>query len=124
MIFQLQICEKGMVIDMAVNRLLCVLLIIGTGIYASFYGGNISYAFFYLCILIPIISFLYTLYVYKRFKLYQTIGSRIVVKGDWTDYAFTITNEDFITYRNIKVKTPEQEPSFLMISTSTSKLFL
>lgn len=93
-----------MVIDMAVNRLLCVLLIIGTGIYASFYGGNISYAFFYLCILIPIISFLYTLYVYKRFKLYQTIGSRIVVKGDWTDYAFTITNEDFITYRNIKVK--------------------
>ncbi|HHU70403.1 MAG TPA: DUF58 domain-containing protein [Clostridiales bacterium] len=93
-----------MVINMAVNRLLCVLLIIGTGIYASFYGGNISYALFYLSVLIPIISFLYTLYVYSRFKLYQTIGSRIVVKGDWTDYAFTITNEDFITYRNIKVK--------------------
>jgi uncharacterized protein (DUF58 family) len=76
---------------------------IGTGIFASYYGGNIAYALFYLCILVPIISFLYTVYVYARFKLYQTIGSFMVVKGDWTEYAFIIANEDYITFRDIKV---------------------
>ncbi len=69
----------------------------------SYYGGNISYALFFLTVFIPIISFLYTTYVYIRFKLYQTIGSFLVVKGDWIDYSFIIANEDFLTFRNIKV---------------------
>jgi len=88
---------------MKLNRLICFLSIVGFGVFASYYGGNISYALFYLSILIPIISFFYTTYVYIRFKLYQTIGSFLVVKGDWTFYSFIIANEDFITFRNIKV---------------------
>jgi hypothetical protein len=28
----------------------------------------------------------------------------MVVKGDWTPYSFVISNEDYITFRNIKVK--------------------
>ena len=88
---------------MKINRLICGLLIIGSGIFASNYGGNISYALLYLSILIPIISFLYTLYVYARFKLYQSMDSYLVVKGDWTLYSFIIANEDYITFRNVKV---------------------
>lgn len=89
---------------MLINRVICILTIIATSIFASFYGGNISYALFYLSILIPLVSYLYTFYVYIRFKLLQTIDSHLVVKGDWIPYSFIIANEDFITHRNIRVK--------------------
>jgi len=89
---------------MRINRLICIAAIIGSGIFASYYGGNAVYALFYLTILIPLIAFLYTVYVYFRFRLYQEIGSHLITKGEWNDYSFVIANEDFITYRNIKVK--------------------
>lgn len=88
---------------MLVNRLICILFIIGSGVFASYFGGNISYALFYVAVFVPIISFLYTLYVYVRFKIYQSLDTHIVVKGDWNNYSFTIGNEDFITFRNVKV---------------------
>ena len=88
---------------MRLNRLIIILSIIGAGVFASYFGGNIPYALFYLTILIPVIAFLYTLYVYIRFKIYQKMGSIMVVKGDWTEYSFMICNEDFVTFRNIKV---------------------
>lgn len=88
---------------MRLNRLICIAAIIGSGVFASYYGGNAVYALFYLTILIPIIAFLYTVYVYFRFRLYQEIGSHLVTKGEWNEYSFVIANEDYITYRNIKV---------------------
>lgn len=88
---------------MRLNRLICLVMIIASAIFASYYGGNISYALFYLSILTPLIAFLYTVYVYVRFKLYQSMDSVLVVKGDWNNYSFVIANEDFITFRNIKV---------------------
>lgn len=89
---------------MKINRLICVLFIIGSGVFASYYGGNISYALFYLALFIPIISFIYTLYVYVRFKIYQTMDNYMVVKGDWNNYSFIIANEDYIAFRSVKVK--------------------
>lgn len=88
---------------MRINRFICLLLIIGSGAYATYHGGNISYALFYLTLLLPIVLFLYTVYVYIQFKIYQSIDNYLVVKGDWTKYAFIVANEDFITFTNIKV---------------------
>lgn len=88
---------------MLITRLLSILFIIGSGVFASYFGGNISYALFYLAIFIPIISFLYTLYVYVRFKIYQSMDNYVVVKGDWNNYSFILANEDYIAYRNVKV---------------------
>jgi hypothetical protein len=88
---------------MKINRLICIAAIIGSSVYASYYGGNVSYALFYLTLLMPAIAFLYTVYVYFRFKLYQTMGSYLVTKGEWNEYSFVVANEDFITFRNIKV---------------------
>lgn len=88
---------------MKINRFICIVAIIGSSIFASYYGGNIAYALFYLSILTPIFAFLYTVYVYFRFKLYQTMDSYLVMKGEWTGYAFVIANEDVVTFRNIKV---------------------
>ena len=88
---------------MKLNRLIFAVAIIGSSVFASYFGGNISYALFYLSIFIPIIAFLYTLYVYFRFKIYQKMDAYLVVKGDWTVYSFVIANEDYITFRNVKV---------------------
>lgn len=88
---------------MKINRLICILCIIGSGVFASYFGGNISYALFYVSIFVPVISFLYTLYVYVRFKIYQSLDNHIVVKGEWNNYSFIIGNEDFIAFRNVKV---------------------
>lgn len=88
---------------MKINRLVCIATMIGSSVFASYYGGNISYALFYLSILIPVIAFLYTVYVYFRFKLYQTVESVLVMKGEWNRYSFVVANEDVITFRNIKV---------------------
>ena len=88
---------------MKINRLIFLAAIIGSGIFVTYYGGNISYALFYLTLLLPLLSFLYTLYVYFRFKIYQNMENYQVVKGDWTKYSFVIANEDYITFRNVRV---------------------
>lgn len=88
---------------MKVSHVVSVMIIIASGVFVSYFGGNISYALFYLAIFVPIASFLYTLYVYFRFKIYQSMDNYMVVKGDWNNYSFVIANENFITFRNIKV---------------------
>jgi len=88
---------------MFINRILMLILILASAIFASHYGGNVSYALFYMSLSIPAVSVLYTFYVYIRFRIYQEIGQRIVVKGDLIPYSFTLANEDYITFRSIKV---------------------
>lgn len=88
---------------MLFSRIILIILIIASGIFASFYGGNVSYAFFYFSLMLPAISFLYTFYVFVCFRLFQDIGQRKVVKGDLTPYAFTLGNENYLTFRSIKV---------------------
>ncbi len=88
---------------MRLNRIICVIAIIGSGVFVSYFGGSISYSLFYLSLLTPLLSFLYTLFVYFQFKLAQSIESVLVRKGEWNDYSFTIANENFITFSRIKV---------------------
>lgn len=85
------------------NRIILFASIIGTGVYASFVGGNIPKALFYFTLIIPVIAYLYTLYVFLRFKLYQKIESRKVMKGEFVPYEFTLANEDIIGYTGIRV---------------------
>ncbi|WFR57365.1 DUF58 domain-containing protein [Anaerocolumna sp. AGMB13025] len=88
---------------MLINRILLLIFIIASGVFASFYGGNVSYALFYMSLFIPVVSLSYTFYVYVRFRIFQEIGQRVVVKGDLVPYSFTLANEDYITFRSIKV---------------------
>ncbi len=88
---------------MFINRILLLILIIASGIFASNFGGNVSYALFYTSLCVPIVSLIYTFYVYVRFRIYQEMGQRIVVKGDLIPYSFTLANEDYITFRSVKV---------------------
>ncbi|MDE6883329.1 MAG: hypothetical protein K2P48_09465, partial [Lachnospiraceae bacterium] len=44
----------------------------------SFYGGAVSYGFFFGVALVPVVSAVYLLAVYFRFKIYQKLESRNV----------------------------------------------
>ncbi|MCR4648924.1 MAG: DUF58 domain-containing protein [Lachnospiraceae bacterium] len=86
------------------NRLIAVGLFILSLIAISFYGGPVSYGFFFLMLLIPAISLIYTIVVYFRFRIYQKIITKNVVVGTPTDFYFTLQNEDFYSFSGVKVE--------------------
>ena len=85
------------------NRFILCGAILASGTFASFFGGTFSYALFYLTLIVPVLSLAYTFFVYIRFRLYQKIQERKVLKGELVPYEFTLSNEDIISFTNIKV---------------------
>ncbi len=63
----------------------------------SFYGGAVSYGFFFGLTLVPVVSAVYLLAVYLRFKIYQKLESRNVVCGQPVPYFFILQNDDYFT---------------------------
>lgn len=84
-----------------------MLIIIGTGILATNYGSTAAKILFYASIVVPLSALLYTFYVYRVFRVYNTIESKIVVKGDKIPYRFIIANENFIAFTSVKVRFAE-----------------
>ena len=86
------------------NRLIVLGLFILSLIAISFYGGPVTYGFFFLMLLVPIFSISYCYLVYFRFRILQQIVTKNVVAGTPTDYYFRLQNEDFYTFSGIKVE--------------------
>lgn len=89
---------------MRIYRLMVVAFFTLSIIFVSNYGGNVPYAVLYLSILLPIASLVYTLYVYSKFRIFQSIDRKTIVKGELVPYRYTVSNEDKITFRSIQVK--------------------
>lgn len=70
----------------------------------SFYGGAVSYGFFFGVTLIPVISLFYLFCVYFRFKIYQEAEKRNLVCGQPAPYFFVLQNEDYFAYACISVR--------------------
>lgn len=70
----------------------------------SFYGGAVSYGFFFGVTLLPVVSLIYLLCVYWRFKIYQETEKRNLVCGQPTPYFFVLQNEDYFVYTSIGVR--------------------
>ena len=70
----------------------------------SFYGGAVSYGFFFGVTLIPVVSLIYLICVYARFKIYQETQKRNLVCGQSAPYLFILQNEDFFTYTSVSVR--------------------
>jgi uncharacterized protein (DUF58 family) len=85
-------------------KLFLCICIIAALVFASNFGGRIAYGLLYLSVLIPVFSFLYTLYVYSKFRIYQLIDRKTIVKGELVPYKYTIANEDYITFRSLQIK--------------------
>ncbi|MBO5278448.1 MAG: DUF58 domain-containing protein [Lachnospiraceae bacterium] len=83
--------------------LILILFIIGSGILVGTHGGTAAYLLFYTTLLLPVFSLIYVIYVYFRFRIYQKLEHRTVVKGERIPYTFRLANEDFIPYYNVSV---------------------
>ena len=86
------------------NRLIAIALLILSIVAISFYGGPVTYGFFFLCVLVPAVSAGYCFLVYLRYRIYQVIVTKNVVVGSPTDYYFTLQNEDFYSFAGVKVE--------------------
>lgn len=106
------------------NRLILLLFIILTGVFGSFYGGSVSYGLFYFSLLIPAISLVYLVYVYFRFRVYQLIGHKTVVKGEHIPYQFILSNEDYFAFTNVRVTFKDDYSKVENITSNTSHCLL
>ena len=70
----------------------------------SFYGGTVSYGFFFGVTLIPVISLIYLVFVYFRFKIFQELGTRNVVCGEPVSYYFVLQNDDWFAFSGVSVR--------------------
>lgn len=85
------------------NLIIIFGFIIGTGLLVSSRGGTIPYALFFFSLFIPVTSLIYIMVVWNRFKFFEKIEKRFIVKGESVDYYFSIGNEDRFLYSSIKV---------------------
>ena len=84
------------------NRLILLAAVIASVVFASFYGG-VSYLLLFMSFSVPLISLLYLLFVYARFKINQSVEDRVIAKGEQTSYHLFVVNEDHIAYTGIKL---------------------
>ena len=85
------------------NRIILIILWIMSLVGISFYGGTVSYGFFAAVTLVPIVSFVYLLFVFLRFKIYQKMASRRVVADELSDFYITLQNEDYFAFTSIRM---------------------
>lgn len=85
------------------NRLILIVMIISSGVFVTLVGGTITYTLFFLSVSLPIIAFFYLTYVYIRFRIYQLIEHKSVVKGETIPYRFILSDEDFVSYTDVNV---------------------
>ncbi len=85
------------------NRLIWAGCLILSLIAISFYGGEISYGFFFAVVFVPVISFLYLCCVYFTFKIYQKTEQIGLVAKTPVPFYFTLQNEGFFVFAGIRV---------------------
>jgi len=86
------------------NRIIWMVLLILSLVTISFYGGAVSYGFFFTMLLIPFVSLLYLLYVYVFFRIYQNSDGRQYVVDDAVPYSFRLINEFPLPFVGIRVR--------------------
>ena len=70
----------------------------------SFYGGTVSYGFFFGVTILPVISWIYLFFVYFRFRIYQEVENRNMVCGHAVPYYFVLQNDDFFAFSSVSVR--------------------
>ncbi len=70
----------------------------------SFYGGAVSYGLFFCVSLLPVISLLYLVCVYARFRIYQEIESRNIICRQPMPYYFVLQNAEKYAFAGISAR--------------------
>ena len=86
------------------NRIIwfCLWIISIVGI--SLKGGAVTYGFFAVLTLVPLISVLYLLGVYSLFHIYQELEQRFVSVNEPVHYRFALVNEFHLQFVGIRVR--------------------
>ncbi|NSW90458.1 MAG: DUF58 domain-containing protein [Firmicutes bacterium] len=85
------------------NRITYFCLLLLSTIFIYFYGGKVPYMLFFTTVTLPALSLIYTIIIYLRFKYFQEIDKKFIIKGDNINYNFIISNEDFLFYPYLKI---------------------
>ena len=85
------------------NRLFLLFVWILSLVGISFYGGPVSYGFFLMVTMVPVISVIYLICVFLRFRIYQKLESKTLVCNQMVPFYFTLQNEDYFTYSGVRV---------------------
>ena len=84
------------------NRWIWLGLLILALVAISFYGGPVSYGFFFFVLAVPAVSFLYVIFVYFRFRIYQKCDAKVIVAQTPVTFYYTLQNEDKFAFAGIK----------------------
>ena len=84
------------------NRIIALGLLILSLIAISFYGGPVSYGFFFFMLVTPAVSALYTVVVFFRFRIYQKIATKVAVAETPVTFYYSLQNEEFFSFAGIK----------------------
>ena len=90
-------------IRMKRNRIILFLLWVLSLVGISFYGGPISYGFFVVLTLIPVISVIYMICVFVLFKIYQSLENRDITCNRTEAFYFTLQNESPVSFFGVRV---------------------
>ena len=86
------------------NRIIFAILWVLSLIGISFFGGPVSYGFFALMTLIPIICIVYLIFVTAFFRIYQEIEGKNLVANHTAPFYFILKNEFPFGFSGIRVK--------------------
>lgn len=86
------------------NRIIWFCLWVLSIVGISFRGGAVTYGFFALLTLVPVISVLYLLAVYILFHIYQNLEQRFVTVNEPVTYRFALVNEYPLQFVGIRVR--------------------
>lgn len=85
------------------NRIIWLCLWVLSLVGISFRGGTVSYGFFAVLTLVPIVSLLYLLAVYFLFHIYQKVEQRYASVNEPVRYHFALVNEYPLLFCGIRV---------------------
>lgn len=91
--------DKAMIRNRIIWAFLWILSVVGI----SFFGGPVSYGFFTLLTLVPIVSLIYLFFVSACFRIYQELDGRNLVANRPMPFYFILKNEFFFGFCSVRV---------------------
>ncbi len=70
----------------------------------SFFGGPVTYVFFFSVILVPLLSYIYIMCVIHSVKIYQRTDGRDMVCGTPSDFYITLQNEGWFSFSSLRIR--------------------
>ncbi len=85
------------------TRLLYGILVLFAVLFVHSYSGMVPNLIFNLLWVLPAVSFLYTLFVYFKFRFVQSIDKTTFTKGDRMRLTFSLGSDDYLLYPYLKI---------------------